>query len=394
MKVGRIDCYLGPPGVGIKQVFKTRTFHDCSEWLRGCSIFYTHTARTAISKACTLMGIDRNAKVLAPSYNCGAEVDALLHSGANVELYRIRQSGTIDIDDILSRCGCEIKAIYITHYFGFPQETKRIEEICAEKGAYLIEDCALTMLSLAKGQIIGSVGDISILNFPKTFPVPDGGALRINNRSLLIDRWKRRRSDLASVFRVLLSLWKSRVLSIAGNSIILLNLVWRLLRKKPIKTVTEGKIGKHREMPREYYYSERLSDRSMSYISKRLLSTYDINLVRAARQRNYAEYLRLLDREDWARPFFSDLPEDVCPLSFPVVIHNRDKICKILNDWSINAIPWWAGYHAGFNWDLYPDACYLKDNILSLPVDQSLGSDQIEYIVQKLVEAKEYHDCH
>jgi hypothetical protein len=44
------------------------------------------------------------------------------------------------------------------------------------------------------------------------------------------------------------------------------------------------------------------------------------------------------------------------------------------------AVEWWAGYHRSFNWDEFPEACYLKDHLLTLPIHQDLGVTQMKYI--------------
>jgi hypothetical protein len=51
----------------------------------------------------------------------------------------------------------------------------------------------------------------------------------------------------------------------------------------------------------------------------------------------------------------------------------------------IAVAPWWAGYHPDLPWDEYPDTCFLKDNLLTLPVHQQLNREDILFIADRLL---------
>jgi dTDP-4-amino-4,6-dideoxygalactose transaminase len=87
----------------------------------------------------------------------------------------------------------------------------------------------------------------------------------------------------------------------------------------------------------------------------------------------------LSDPKDF-KILYADLPEGVCPLSFPVIISNRDELILKLRQLSIDAVAWWKGYHKGLKWDEFPEARFLKDNVLTLPVHQDLSDEDINYI--------------
>jgi len=61
-------------------------------------------------------------------------------------------------------------------------------------------------------------------------------------------------------------------------------------------------------------------------------------------------------------------------------------LCKSLNELSIAAVAWWAGYHRQLHWQDYPNACYLKDHLVALPVHQQLRQEHIQYISERVVE--------
>ncbi|NLG41958.1 MAG: hypothetical protein GX547_01830 [Phycisphaerae bacterium] len=54
----------------------------------------------------------------------------------------------------------------------------------------------------------------------------------------------------------------------------------------------------------------------------------------------------------------------------------------------MDAVPWWAGYHPAFAWDEFPEAAFLKDHVLALPVHQQLCPTDIDAIAAVLHEVQ------
>ncbi len=76
------------------------------------------------------------------------------------------------------------KAIFIIHEFGVPHpKTFELIDLGKKRNIPVIEDCAHTINSYFEdGQKVGSVGDWTIVSFPKIFPVYHGGLLVGNNK--------------------------------------------------------------------------------------------------------------------------------------------------------------------------------------------------------------------
>jgi dTDP-4-amino-4,6-dideoxygalactose transaminase len=54
---------------------------------------------------------------------------------------------------------------------------------------------------------------------------------------------------------------------------------------------------------------------------------------------------------------------------------------------SIPALPWWSGYNRkSREWDGFPDACHLKDHVVSLPVHHQLTDAAIKFIAKRVVD--------
>jgi dTDP-4-amino-4,6-dideoxygalactose transaminase len=103
------------------------------------------------------------------------------------------------------------------------------------------------------------------------------------------------------------------------------------------------------------------------------------------RRKDFQKYLHDLQGVENIRFLYPDLPEGVCPLYFPILIDNPGYVCKSLYRNSVFTFHWWAGYHRYLPWSDFPDACYLKDHLLTLPVHHQMKDKHIDYIIQKLL---------
>ena len=140
-------------------------------------------ARNGIWQLIRALGLQEPDVVLVPSYNCGAELDAVLRAPATVRFYRVDRSARIDVDDLRQAIEPRTRAVIVTHYFGFPQpDLVAIGELCRDHGLVLIEDCAHALYSTHLGRSLGTFGDASVFSLWKTLPMPDGGAVLANRR--------------------------------------------------------------------------------------------------------------------------------------------------------------------------------------------------------------------
>jgi hypothetical protein len=138
------------------------------------------------------------------------------------------------------------------------------------------------------------------------------------------------------------------------------------------------------EMPGSYYFTSALRDRKLSRVSAWLMRTMDLTEIRARRRLNYSRLLAQISQLPGAEPLFKDLPPGVCPLFLPIITPKARQLAHRLRAMSIPAIAWWAGYHGSFpDCGGFEEACYLKDNMVALPVHQQLDSRAIDFIAAK-----------
>jgi perosamine synthetase len=366
-----------------REIFGKTAPNNYQAWFAGAKVFYVHTARTAIHRAWTLLNLRIGDEILVPAYNCGSEVDALVQAGARVRLYRVSLTGEIDIEDLQGRITSASKAIYAIHYFGFPQELSPLADICHTKGLYLIEDCALSSLTNINGRRIGCTGDVAIYNFPKFLPVPDGGALVVNNPVLKNSSWPLQSPGFFVVLSNLLRLLRQNVLRHMPRSTVrLLNSFKPAARSE--SNTSSGRLG----IPQSYYYNPAMSNRAWSKTSAWLMHRIDLSEVRRCRRQNYSHLVEFLAQSPDLKLPFQELPEGVCPLCLPVIVPGARQVANRLRLQSVPAIAWWAGYHRdSLNWSDFPEACYLKENLLALAIHQQLDETAISFIGQKVLES-------
>jgi len=97
-----------------------------------------------------------------------------------------RDTYNMDPDSLLANITPLTKAVIVTHLWGQSAEIDTIAEICAEKGVFLIEDCAHSVGVTWKGRHVGTFGDLGVFSFQefKQLSTGDGGITVTMNEEL------------------------------------------------------------------------------------------------------------------------------------------------------------------------------------------------------------------
>jgi len=162
----------------------------------------------------------------------------------------------------------------------------------------------------------------------------------------------------------------------------------KLLSKSWLKKTNDQRSKLRPEMLKSNNFDEQKIDWSMSRISKGVLNTSNLNKIIEKRRSNYKYLHSALFNIPSFSPLFDVFPDNVCPLSFPFLVKDRHRWYNKLSDKGILVLGW-PGYYPGFNWDEFPEACNLKDNLMTLPVHQDLDTNQMEYIASCVIQIAE-----
>lgn len=376
--------YCSHPGLDIKGLLRK----EKSNWENGIKsqrkLFYTHKGRCGLGQLCKIWKVKTGDEILAPAYNCGTEIDPFIHSGLTVIFYRVDREARIDIKDLQRRITSNTRAIYVTHYFGWPQDISALSTYCKNNNIYLLEDCALSLFSNLIDRPLGLSGDAAIYSFPKTLPVPDGGALTLViddlvNEPMILPPLPR------NIMREIFPFLKRSVLRVSDRFGLFPYLPpkftnLRINRNRTSTLTTQGLP----EIPNSYYYDPSIQDMTASAITRYIIKHTNPEKIIKQRRQNYLQLLKALGGSQVFKPLYLKLPEGVCPLSFPVLVENRERICNRLNERGIAVIQWWSGFHRAFSWTDFPEAQYLKEHLLALPIHQQLTFEDINYMIHEI----------
>jgi dTDP-4-amino-4,6-dideoxygalactose transaminase len=352
------------------------------DWLQfptGRAIF-THMARVGIALACALWELHEGDEALVPAYNCGSEISPLLACGLRVGFYRVDEHMRIDLEDLRSRVSPRTRLVYVTHYFGWPQDIDQLAAWCKARGIVLLEDCAHALFSARRSSYLGSVGDAAVFSLPKTLPVPDGGVLVMRDTqidySLLVNRPK-----LAHILTGSLPFLKSRILW-RSHQLGCFSVADTLLGRGLRRPRNQYKIPDFADMPASYYFDPKLHRCAVSTLSLRLVRRVDPSFVISRRRENYVALHDGLREVRGIHPLYDTLPEGVCPLALPLLVRDRQMWCDGLAKRSVPAIPWWGGFHRGLSWEGFEEAFMLKTHVLALPIHQDMTTGCVMHIIR------------
>jgi hypothetical protein len=338
-------------------------------------------ARNAVFHSVKLLGLEGR-EVLVPAYHHGVEIAALAGAGAVPRFVRVDDRMRLDVDALERAMGPRTGAIYVIHYAGFPQPMADVMDVARRRGLPVIEDCALALLSCDGARPLGSYGTVGIFCYYKTLPVPNGGALVVNDPSLRgavpVPAAPPLGSTLSHLAGALLSNAAFR-LGDAGERLRdgarrAAGFVRSTSGVRPVSTGTStfdpGRVGL-----------------GMSGLSDLISRRVDHEGIVAARRRNY--FLLLGRLRDRATPPFPELPPGVSPLFFPLPCADKSAVKTRLAARGIETVDFWRTGHALCDPADFPEVAALRERILEVPCHQDLGPEDMAWVARCVQEALE-----
>ena len=284
---------------------------------------FLSTASGGIKLAIRALKWSSQDEILLPSYLCPSILRPLREEGVNYKFFKVKEDLAVDIEDVKERISDNTKALFIIHYFGFPQPIEEIVELCKDEHLVLIEDCAQAFLSKYNDKLLGSFGDFSIFSYRKTLPVPDGALLACNNPSITSLKVEKRTDFIHLLYSIM-----------ETNVLLLTDIFAHFNFIFPIPLLG-GMSHLNKKLMTIYY-----KPTSPSYISQLLLHKFNFEEIISIKRNNFKYMLEHLNIRDM-KPLYSELPEGVCPLWFPILTENRDNVRKWLKRRGISTPVFW-----------------------------------------------------
>ncbi len=338
---------------------------------------YFHFARNAIWKATADLGLDQG-EVLVPAYHHGVEIEALIDAGASVRFYSVGPRFEVDLDEIESLIGRKTRALYLTHFLGFPGPVREMAGLARRHGLPLIEDCALALFSADGDLPLGVTGDAAVFCLYKVLAVPDGGVLIYNNttRSEPERRGRpapdspRRPPPLSSSLAAATS---STLRNIAlrggrpgrGLRQMVLGLGRFGLKASGIAPVLAG----------TQHFNRGHADLGMSPFTEYFLRSQDVPQIVARRRRNYKSLLEHL--REVSPPLFDSLPDGVAPLCYPMVVDDNRAFAEMLVSRGIEAVDFWREGHPACDLTRFQDVARLRRGLVEIPCHQDIDEETL-----------------
>jgi perosamine synthetase len=336
-------------------------------------VTYLYFARIAIWVAAGLLGL-ADGQVLVPAYHHGIEIEALVEAGAVLSFYKVGRKWDVDPADVEKRITSKTRAIYITHYAGFPGPIAELREIADRHGLPLIEDCALSLLSKQGARPLGSTGDFGVFCLYKTLPVPNGGALVINAKD------GRRNGYHVPQFPAppLASTASHTISSLLQNLEMRGGAVGHAVRsgiRRLGKGAVEAAQIKRVTTGSDHFNPDEVNI-GMSALSRRIIGVQNMERIVSVRRRNYLYLLQEL--REVSPPLYEELAPGVCPLFYPLVVKDKLQVLKALEAQGIETIDFWRYFHPACDPTEFPDVAWLRNHILEIPCHQDLSLETME----------------
>jgi len=358
-----------------------------SEWFpfSASSGAWTFSGRVALYHGLPALNLPPGSTILVPAYHQGVEIDALLAAGHRLRYYRLDEHLQINFVDADRLVDETVSALYIIHYFGFPQPLDPIRTFCAFHGLRLIEDCALSLFARDGNTWVGSTGDLALFSVYKTLPLPHGGFLvtrgphngvpvrevpwRSTTTQMLDllqhgmrahgfdgpERWARRAAR-----------WVGQMLPQDGNGDGDGN-------GHGTGTVTSGGAS----------WDPRLLEYGASRWVPWLMHFMDRDAVIARRRANF---LRLSSLLHAIVPLaFRELPCGACPLFLPVLVRDKASVVVELERLGVQSVNLWSTAHPTCPPNLAEEVREWRESCLELPIHQELTEADIDRVAHAVL---------
>lgn len=298
--------------------------------------------------------------VLMPAYICDSVILPFIEHGYSCYFYEVDENLSPNIESVNTYK--EVGIFVHMGYYGFPTNFNLIEIITRLKSqsTVIVEDITHTLFS---GYKRFEENDYYVASIRKWFGLPSGGLLASIDNSKIIKSNLSYNESFSSMRRQAFLL-KSKYFKDGDES---------------LKTLYLDLFAK----------AENLLDKdvlpySIDYISKDLIAELDVNRLTEMRRLNYNILNKSLKDVNRIESIFTDIPEEVCPMFYPVFIKNyRNEIRKKLIEEKIYCpIHWPIPDRIEIN--KFKRSFEVYNTILSIPCDQRYMRCDMERVVSVL----------
>jgi dTDP-4-amino-4,6-dideoxygalactose transaminase len=143
----------------------------------------TSSATAALWMLIKAFGARPGDEVLVPSHTAFPTVEAICFAGATPVFVDVDESFTVDVRDAAAKVTPHTVGLVPVHLYGQPADLPAIQALCAERGLWLLEDCAQAHGAEWQGRKVGGFGRAAAFSFypSKNLSVMGDGGLLVTN---------------------------------------------------------------------------------------------------------------------------------------------------------------------------------------------------------------------
>lgn len=349
---------------------------------------FVTSGRIAIGLALRALGITAGDTVLMPAYHSLSMVPPVFWRGATPRFYRVGRDAQADLIDATARLDASVKAIIVTHYFGFIQDMASIRAWCDAHQVPLLEDCAHCFFGEQNGRPAGSFGDYAIASTMKFFPVYEGGILASRRHSL--DGIALHSAGAGFEAKVLLNTLEH---SFAYGRLPVLrrlmalplrakDAVWRWRKgARPVQALAPASSDS------EATFDASWLDKRSSWFARWLLRRLCATRIVARRRAHYGHLAAACSNLAGARPLHAVLPDGVCPWMFPLVVDDAEGVFARLHGARVPVTRFAEVLWDGVDASVCANSVYLSRHVLAFPCHQELRADELAWMTAEILAA-------
>jgi dTDP-4-amino-4,6-dideoxygalactose transaminase len=138
-----------------------------------------NSGTSALMAALAALGIGSGAQIVMPAFGSIASAAAVAAAGAAPVFAEVDASLCLDPDDVTSKLGPRVRALYVRHVCGAPAHMARLRAVAERHGLHVIEDASEAVGASFESSPVGGIGDVGIFSFDsrRMLTAGEGGAL-------------------------------------------------------------------------------------------------------------------------------------------------------------------------------------------------------------------------
>jgi dTDP-4-amino-4,6-dideoxygalactose transaminase len=335
--------------------------------------------RYALFDAYRLSGVGAEGALLAPAYHCRTMLDPAISLGGELLLYELNPDLSPRLDSLerlIGQARRPVRAMLLTHYFGFPQDAGPLQAFCESHGIALIEDCSHALFNLRGRERLGMHGRYTIASPYKLLPCEEGGLL-IPSAGAAMPATPPRSAPLRAELSVLATTVQRKLANRPPRGLeqemAAMDAVLADLGRSPRRPESDSATVSAGTSSMYLAHEEGLAG---TRAARWLMALCDIDHAAQRRRSHYQRWAATVAALPHCRPLFEQLPEDCAPYMFPLLIEQPQQHFFALKKLGMPIWRWDEMALSGC-----AVAAHYRQRLLHLPCHQALSTSELDWML-------------